>query len=174
MRERRDQRAVGPSGVGYAGALADATSGQSGNGELQRSRQRGLQPEVRGGSYAQTLDHAASARRDGEVEGAEGNSRDETRLRMSCERCGTGVLEHPESEQARVSRCARERRATGGFWADADWLPCRGGKWRAVEPGTFPLAHGAPQRMGRLRAYGNAIVLPAAQAFIEAAMSVLP
>ena len=56
---------------------------------------------------------------------------------------------------------------TNGFWADADWLYCRDGKWRPVEPGTFPLAHGAPARVGRLRAYGNAINAKAAQIFIE-------
>lgn len=57
---------------------------------------------------------------------------------------------------------------TNGFWRDADWLFCRDGKWRPVEPGTFPLAHGAPARVGRLRAYGNAIVEPAARTFVEA------
>mgnify|MGYP003631542853 CR=1 FL=1 len=57
---------------------------------------------------------------------------------------------------------------TNGFWAGADWLGCTDGKRRAVEPGTFPLAHGAPARVGRLRGYGNAIVAPQAQAFIEA------
>ena len=54
------------------------------------------------------------------------------------------------------------------FWIDCDWLPCRDGKARPVEPGTFPLAHGATARVGRLRAYGNAIVPQVAQAFIEA------
>jgi DNA (cytosine-5)-methyltransferase 1 len=49
-------------------------------------------------------------------------------------------------------------RPTNGRWRAADWLFCRDGKWRPVEPGTFPLAHGAPARVGRLRAYGNAIV----------------
>ncbi|MET0364256.1 MAG: DNA cytosine methyltransferase [Sphingobium sp.] len=39
----------------------------------------------------------------------------------------------------------------------ADWLFCRDGKWRPVGPGTFPLAHEAPARVGRLRGYGNAI-----------------
>lgn len=57
---------------------------------------------------------------------------------------------------------------TNGFWRNVDWLFCRDGKWRPVEPGTFPLAHGAAARVGRLRGYGNAIVAPAAQAFIEA------
>ena len=57
-----------------------------------------------------------------------------------------------------------------GFWGTADRLFCRDEKWRAVEPGTFPLADGATNRVGRLRGYGNAIVAPQAQAFIEAFM----
>lgn len=59
---------------------------------------------------------------------------------------------------------------TNGFWADTDWLFCRDGKWRPVEPGTFPLAHGAPARVGRLRAYGNAINAEQATVFIETVM----
>ena len=67
-------------------------------------------------------------------------------------------------ERAELSRAQRddERRAvgqsSGSFWSAADWLPCRDGKSRPVEPGTFPLAHGVPGRVGRLRAFGNAIV----------------
>jgi len=56
---------------------------------------------------------------------------------------------------------------TNGFWGAADWLLCRDGKWRPVEPGTFPLVNGASSRVGRLRAYGNAINAQAAQVFIE-------
>ena len=59
---------------------------------------------------------------------------------------------------------------TDGFWQNADWLLCRDGKWRPVEPGTFPLAHGTTSRVGRLRGYGNAIVAPQAAAFIAAFM----
>jgi DNA (cytosine-5)-methyltransferase 1 len=55
-------------------------------------------------------------------------------------------------------------------WANPDWLPCRDGKARPVEPGTFPLAHGAPARVGRLRAYGNAIVPQVAAGFVRAFM----
>lgn len=75
-----------------------------------------------------------------------------------------------------------------GFWRDADWLFCRDGKWRLVEPGTFPLVDGAAARMGRvepgvarvassnrvgrLKGYGNAINAQAAAAFIRAYMGV--
>ncbi|MGR8759479.1 DNA cytosine methyltransferase [Bacillus thuringiensis] len=59
-----------------------------------------------------------------------------------------------------------------GFWRAADWLLCRDGRWRPVEPGTFPLAHGAPARVGRLRAYGNAINAVQAQIFIESVLDI--
>jgi len=67
-----------------------------------------------------------------------------------------------------------------GFWRDADWIGCRGGKWRPVEPGSFPLVDGAAFRMGSggpfegksrakmLKGYGNAIVAPLAAEFIRA------
>lgn len=73
-----------------------------------------------------------------------------------------------------------------GFWRDADWLLCRDGKWRPVEPGTFPLVDGAAARLGRvesgvarvassnrvgrLKGYGNAINAQAATEFIRAYM----
>ncbi len=58
-----------------------------------------------------------------------------------------------------------------GFWRDADWLYSRDGKWRPVRPGSFPLANGVPARVGRLRAYGNAINIEAATAFIKSYMA---
>ena len=67
---------------------------------------------------------------------------------------------------------SRKTGAVNGLWADADWLLCRDGKWRAVEPGTFPLAHGATSRVGRLRAYGNAINAEAATQFIAAYLDI--
>lgn len=61
---------------------------------------------------------------------------------------------------------------TNGYWRDADWLSCRDGKWRPVEPGTFPLANGITSRVGRLRAYGNAICAPLAEEFVRAYMEI--
>jgi DNA (cytosine-5)-methyltransferase 1 len=54
--------------------------------------------------------------------------------------------------------------------SDLEWLSCTDGKARPTEPGLFPLAHGAPARVGRLRAYGNAIVAQIAAQFIGAFM----
>ena len=80
-------------------------------------------------------------------------------------------LEH--SDGGAIGECTPAG-STNGHWRDADWLFCRDGRWRPVEPGTSPLAHGSPARVGRLRAYGNAIVAQAAQAFIESIMKCMP
>lgn len=64
--------------------------------------------------------------------------------------------------------------ATDGVWRDPDWLLCRDGRWRPVEPGTFPLVDGIPGRMGLLRGYGNAIVPPLAAEFVTAFLECLP
>lgn len=77
-----------------------------------------------------------------------------------------GIEARGESDVAVASSSA-------SFWSNCEWVPCVDGKKRPVEPGTFPLAHGVPARVGKLRAYGNAIVPQVAQAFIEAAMSVI-
>jgi DNA (cytosine-5)-methyltransferase 1 len=59
--------------------------------------------------------------------------------------------------------------ATRGFWGDCDWWYARDGKYRPIEPGLFPLAHGATNRVLKLRGYGDAIVAEVAKVFIEAA-----
>lgn len=56
----------------------------------------------------------------------------------------------------------------GASWARFEIVYCRDGKARRFEPGSFPLAHGLPGRVGLLRGYGNAIVPQTAAAFIQA------
>ena len=83
-----------------------------------------------------------------------------------------------------------------GFWADSDWLFCRDGKWRPVEPAVLGLVDGLPgcvvssgpfvpasypiaqggkdaRRVMRLRGYGNAINPHAAAEFIQAFNAVI-
>ncbi|MHA7159619.1 DNA cytosine methyltransferase [Burkholderia pseudomallei] len=86
---------------------------------------------------------------------------------------GSPVREADQRARNRVPGNCTGAGPTNGVWRDADWLLCRDGKWRPVEPGTFPLAHGAPARVGRLRAYGNAINAEAAVAWIEACRGVI-
>ena len=86
---------------------------------------------------------------------------------------GPGARSHSGDDGRNVA----EHPAAGplhGFWRNSDWLLCRDGKWRPVEPGTFPLASGASARVGRLRAYGNAICAPLAAEFIAAVMECQP
>jgi DNA (cytosine-5)-methyltransferase 1 len=96
--------------------------------------------------------------------------------------------EGSDVRQAGLCGGARSNRPleVNGFWRDADWLLCRDGKWRPVEPGTLPLVarfakslgHGKSSlramagrnRAGRLKGYGNAINAQAAAAFISAYM----
>ncbi len=53
-------------------------------------------------------------------------------------------------------------------WSDFDLIPCGDGKARRVEPGIQPLAHGIPNRVGKLRAAGNSIVPQVAAEFMMA------
>ena len=70
-------------------------------------------------------------------------------------------------------------------WADAEWIACSDGRSRPAQPGSFPLAYGLPERMGRggsmeararvgeLRGYGNAIVPQVAAEWIGAVMDTI-
>ncbi len=103
--------------------------------------------------------------------------------------CNDGANEcgrQGDTEQNRMGGEPVRPLEVNGFWRDADWLVCRDGKWRPVEPGTFPLVDGAAARMGRvepgvarvassnrvgrLKGYGNAINAQAAAAFIRVYM----
>ena len=140
--------------------------------------------------------HASSKRLEKRVRHARGPVREECGRHAHARGCGTGWLEHAgqhhdasEESPPRLGHPQADRSTdqlggpsvsfgagtspTNGFWRNADWLLCRDGKWRPVEPGTFPLAHGAPARVGRLRAYGNAINAIQAQVWCEVVMEAL-
>lgn len=58
-------------------------------------------------------------------------------------------------------------------WGDFRWVECHDGKARRVQPGLQPLGNGFPARVGRLRAYGNAIVPQVAAEVIGAFMDAI-
>ena len=99
---------------------------------------------------------------------------------------GGGRSEPPRSTSE--SRFSGDRAGQDHLgWDIADWLGCRDGKFRPVEPGTQPLVNGIPRglvpsrissleeypsaaRKIRLHGYGNAIVPQAAAEFITVFM----
>lgn len=109
-------------------------------------------------------------------------------LHNQCDNCANERGWSGNAEQNWLGGQSLRPLEVNGFWRDADWLLCRDGKWRPVEPGTFPLVDGAAARLGRvesgvarvassnrvgrLKGYGNAINAQAAAAFIQAYMGV--
>lgn len=91
------------------------------------------------------------------------------------ERLEIGSLPDGRRGPVRIKgQTAAETGIVNGIWRDAELILCNdpeGWKWRAVEPGSFPLAHGAPARVLRLRGYGDGIVAPVAEEFIRAYMA---
>lgn len=149
---------------GGAGGVADADGWFAGNGELQRGREHGQQPQ------------------DGGVGGGLGDA------------SGEGLAErgsYGRIQRETLGAYSRETALSAGNpWSNAIWLPCADGKARRIEPGIEPLAHGVSgrvavvrtrieagaeiqethwyNRVGALRGFGNAIVPEVAEAFIRA------
>ena len=152
--ETRDEARLFMSGSDCAiGAerLADADGWNASAERQQRSGQQRQFAENSGA--ADGVEHAA---RDGREQ-----RRPEPVGRSVESRCGVSGLGEP----------AREQVGLPGFpWRQSDTVDCADGKTRRIEPGTFPLAHGVSNRVGKLRAYGNAIVPQTAAQFISAYM----
>ncbi|MBA0459196.1 DNA cytosine methyltransferase [Stenotrophomonas maltophilia] len=76
--------------------------------------------------------------------------------------------------QAAGHRRSIESGSSVGHWSECGWLIGHDGKARRFEPSIRLLAHGVPGRVGRLRAYGNAIVPQVAAEVIGAYMDCYP
>ena len=174
--ERRIEESIYASGCGGDSGMANA--------EGQRRRVE-FAPDERStnGEIDTPADASASsglAHADGRNAGAEGEQR-RRQQRQQPEDGGTGGgLGDATSPGLQGKRRLEGTRGEGhigqsgpsscdGFWDTAESIPCGDSKARRIEPGTFPLAHGVPGRVGRLRAYGNAVVPQIAVRFIEAA-----
>jgi DNA (cytosine-5)-methyltransferase 1 len=98
----------------------------------------------------------------------------------SIKREDVGDTDMPHGERRGLSSGVHEEHAhhdggsLHGAWADSLWLTGSDGKARRVKSGVRLLANGIPNRVGRLRAYGNAIVPPLAAEVIRAFMECKP
>ena len=172
--------------------MADANRQQwEGRGELQTTR--GAKP-----ANSSTINRMADTNGDGRQRGVSGwadKKRQAVNRSVGCDSaaCGLANSDHEQrpftmsaGSYADVSRqwnkdseavagCSGAMRPApvNGFWRSADWLRGQDGKWRPVRPGSFLLADGVPGRVGRLRAYGNAINIEAATAFIKSYMAAI-
>lgn len=154
VRQRAAECAVGPGGV--AGGMANANGRHPGAERQQPGGEQRQQPENGG---AVRMADADSWQQQGVavVRGVE------------CDGENTGRAQGCGEFESRGDICRPG--PTNGLWRATDWIGCTDGKWRPVEPGTFPLVDGAPSRVVRLRAYGNGIVSEVATEFIKAVMS---
>lgn len=88
---------------------------------------------------------------------------------------GPGALGEPGDTAAGDNGQASDAvNAGAGFWAEHRWAIGADGKARRVKSGVRLLAHGVPARVGRLRAYGNAIVPQVAAEVIGAYLDAAP
>lgn len=152
--------------------LADATGSrpeQAGRGDAGTGRQafepsgdsrtRGLADHDHDGPY-----------RTGGVAAVTGSDREDGGLhRGSAGRVGDAA--GCGREQGHRGQPPRGHTPTG-LWETFEVIACGDGKSRRVAPGIPLLAHGVPNRVGRLRGYGNAIVPQVAAEFIGAYMDV--
>ena len=138
---------------GVAGGMAYANGGHPGAERQQPGGQQRQQPED--GGAVRMADTENSGRRE---------------ERADAGRLGGGTGEKGNSAGLVYGGANCRPGPTNGLWRSADWIGCTDGKWRPVEPGLKPLAHGVPNRVGKLRGYGNAIVVPQAAEFVSAFM----
>jgi len=78
------------------------------------------------------------------------------------------------TDEGRAAQLHHVASGHGEGWGAAAWIIGHDGKARRVEPGIRLLAHGVPARVGKLRAFGNAIVTQVAAEVIAAYMETRP
>lgn len=174
------------SSIGIMGSKVQAQCGSFGGGE---DKGRGRYDVADGGSHGELADSERTERRPSLSRGddyqrqASGREQSASGIRECGAACDLGDTHgqrlqrqwpdnHPQGRKDSQRSPGLSDGTVHGFWRDADWLWCRDEKYRPVESGTFPLASGATNRVGRLRGYGNALNAEVAKEFIAAYMEI--
>ena len=159
--------------------VAQSDQGQRRPGWAAPGRQERAQPQFAGsGDFDGVADAELPERRAVDVNGQDGRyradgGREETHGELGtcgeiCELAdaaprGFGIDGSAPRHAGHATQCD-----SIDAWANLEWINCTDGKTRPTQPGLFPLAYGVSNRVGRLRAYGNAIVPQVAAVFVMA------
>lgn len=154
--------------VSEPGSIGRDTREVRGIPEEQCQPELGSALSLRGSQDGQ--DHVADARGCGQPprggQSSTGHGAAELDFAHPCENVGNTGREG----LAVGSRTPAAQAGDRSPWRAAAWLPGTDGKARRFEPSIRLLAHGVPARVGKLRAYGNAIVPQVAAEVIGAYM----
>jgi DNA (cytosine-5)-methyltransferase 1 len=133
------------------------------DGDALRRIDPSYRPDAYGSGNARRMANTESSERE-----RSGDSRE--RRTGSADSGGLGHTNIARSQGRRFDAGEHADKRTA--WTPSESVLCADGKTRRFESGSFPLANGVPSRVGRLRAYGNAIVPQVAEQFIRSVMDV--
>lgn len=162
-------------GAGYAVGAADLCAASTGSPHIrQRLYWMGYTSQPGGGRYGGAV-LGAQTEGDGERGETRCLANESFFASSTCRLADSDELQSGYRELQRGRRLVQlAQNPLAGFWRDADWIACTDGRARPVESGTFPLAHWVAGRVGKLRAYGNSLCAPVAEAFVRSVMECLP
>ncbi|HWD14318.1 MAG TPA: DNA cytosine methyltransferase [Pseudochrobactrum sp.] len=159
-----------------------SAEGQSGylSYTMGDTKHDGQSPASIPGCHAKTIQHHAEGQNCTEQSTGAGSSRNVSSSVMADTECigqsGQRQLARSICPAASGNRQAdrADDDCAGSFWRGAEYLTGPDGKARRIEPSIRLLAHGVPARVGKLRAYGNAIVPQVAAEIIRSYMDCTP
>lgn len=193
-------------------SVGGETRGDQGIGKTREGAQRirddvgdGVDSRLLANNNNEGLERYGGSREKPISEGWEGEERHDSESRNASELAysnGGNASAEGLQRGGKHGQQPEDRGPCNGFWSDAEWISCRDGKQRPVEPGPVEMVDGLAGELGlvrlvsypdrpheeriiyspliqkgkarvmRLRGYGNAIVAPQAVAFVEAYMEV--
>lgn len=155
---------------GDGAAIRNNAQGENSPLKLERTIQSCDVANAEGVRRGEIYAHTAGG--SGRNRSREGTRRGDFGSRDVADTSDTGLQRHWRHEQQYDVEGWQE--PSGYHWARGVYIDCPDGKQRLIEPSIPLLANGATNRVGRLRAYGNAIVPQVAAEIIKTFMDYKP